>query len=310
MATLTARVTPGYQFSASERPTTATLNLLATPTITIYGTVDGTTGLTPGSVTGSMLADSVRDGTSYGGTLDWVTISGGRALQVQAAGLVNTNSGIIPIATTILKVYADTNYFTLATNSIARTNSTTGSATNWLTLRAGTLTDTNFAAASVKPNKLTPDTTNNATGWLVFSNGIGTVVNFPSGWALSNNGTNTTLAGTNTLFTSPLFTLPTAAGCVTSNTAHGLAITNPPSMVRWVLVCQTNDCGYLAGDEVDVAGFSNTSDYRPTFSGGGSTNYVFLAQAQQLQAVNNKLTGARDTTLVPARWKAKCYAAP
>jgi hypothetical protein len=98
LATLTATVSPGYQFSANERPTTATLNLLATPTITIFGTVDGSTGLTPGSVTGTMLADSVSDteAGSTQATLDWYSYGGGRALQIANGGVswmqINTNS--------------------------------------------------------------------------------------------------------------------------------------------------------------------------------------------------------------------------
>lgn len=97
-ATLTARVTPGYQFSDSERPTTSTLNALATPTITIYGTVDGSTGLTPDSVTGDMLSSSVADSGNAGtyNTLDWISVTGGRALEVAAGGIswrqLNTNA--------------------------------------------------------------------------------------------------------------------------------------------------------------------------------------------------------------------------
>jgi hypothetical protein len=126
LATLTATVSPGYQFSANERPTTSTLNLLATPTITIFGTVDGSTGLTPGSVTGTMLADSVSD-TSAGSakaTLSWYSFGGGRALQVADGGVsflqLATNvagRGLSGGVTTNLNVNLDNISLTLDTNN-------------------------------------------------------------------------------------------------------------------------------------------------------------------------------------------------
>lgn len=90
LATLTATVTPGYTFSANERPTVGTLNELGFPTVLISGTVDGSTGLTAGSVAGNLLADSVPDGV----TLNY---NGGapRQLQILPGGVswmqFNTN---------------------------------------------------------------------------------------------------------------------------------------------------------------------------------------------------------------------------
>lgn len=304
-AVLTARVTPGYTFSSTERPTYSTLNLLGTPTITIFGTVDGSTGLTPGSVTGTMLADSVPDGTSYGSTLAWITISGGRALQVQAAGLV-TNTSPIYAQDNSFRLRVDTNQFTIGTNSPGTTNGLPWVA---VTLKAGTLTQSNLSAsANIQRSQLASLGTNQ----FLIGNaaGVNTNGNFNTNdFTLVDNGTNG-IEVKRKFFTSSLFTLPLSGGVVTSNTAHGLGLTNAPRTVRWVLVCQTNDCGYLVGDEVDVAGFFNTANVGATFSGGASSNLVFLAQRAQLQAVMNKVTGSYDSTLVPASWKAKCYAAP
>src|SRR5271170_7034519 len=65
-AQLTVTVIPGYQLGPLETPTTATLNALATPTITITGTIGGTNNVTlaAGSVSGLYLANSVPDGTT------------------------------------------------------------------------------------------------------------------------------------------------------------------------------------------------------------------------------------------------------
>jgi hypothetical protein len=90
VATLTATWTPGYVFSANERPTTETLNELGNGTILISGTVDGSTGLTAGSVAGNLLADSVPDGVTlnYNG-------SAPRQIEILPGGVgwqqVNTN---------------------------------------------------------------------------------------------------------------------------------------------------------------------------------------------------------------------------
>lgn len=81
-AQLTAVVQPGYQFSAGERPTTGTLNLLGQPSITIQGTVSGSVGLAAKSVTGAILADSVPDGL----TLDY-NGANPRQLEVKASGI-------------------------------------------------------------------------------------------------------------------------------------------------------------------------------------------------------------------------------
>lgn len=84
-AQLSATVTPGYQFGASERPTATTLNQLGQPTIAISGTIGGSVGLTAGSVTGTHLASSVADGV----TLTFTNTSP-QALKIKDGG-VSTN---------------------------------------------------------------------------------------------------------------------------------------------------------------------------------------------------------------------------
>jgi len=90
LAVLTATVSPGYQFSTGEAPTLNTLNMLAQPSVQISGTVDGSTGLTPGSVYGNYLADNVVDNI----TLDY-NASSPRAIEIMKGGAswlnLNTN---------------------------------------------------------------------------------------------------------------------------------------------------------------------------------------------------------------------------
>ena len=123
---------------------------------------------------------------------------------------------------------------------------------------------------------------------------------------MTNDGTNAVIAPVR--FVSNLLTIPTGAACITSNLAHGLALTNPPVFVRWVLVCQFNHAGYVTNDEVDINAVLWTDGYNP-FTWGASTNTVFLSKRGTLSDVRSKVTGlnvATDETY----WKAKCYAAP
>lgn len=87
------------------------------------------------------------------------------------------------------------------------------------------------------------------------------------------------------------------------NTNHGLA--GIPQIVRFVLVCQTNDSGYVVGDEVNVPSF-DAGQY-PAFSGGANSTGVFLSQNGNAFVVENKTTGTR-VNATTARWKAKAYA--
>lgn len=90
VAELTAVVSPGYSFSSAERPTTSTLNLLGRPTVLVYGTIDGSNGVSPNSISGDQLVSGFP-----GTNLTWDGSSPRK--------LVVANSGIWPpqISTTI-----------------------------------------------------------------------------------------------------------------------------------------------------------------------------------------------------------------
>jgi hypothetical protein len=81
-AEITATVRPGHVFAEGERPTTATLNQAANPTVQITGTLGGTNvALGANTVSGTMLMDSVA-----GSNLTWNASS--------PRGLVIANSGV------------------------------------------------------------------------------------------------------------------------------------------------------------------------------------------------------------------------
>ena len=132
-ADLTAVVTPGYQFplDGSVAPAYNLLNLLAQPTISIYGTVGGSNTLTPGSVTGVQLAQSVADGVTIG-----FNGSVSPSLQVLAAGL--SGPGLTNVGTSGLELNLGPSLtFTAHTNAVpgtnylVQTNWTVGISTNW-----------------------------------------------------------------------------------------------------------------------------------------------------------------------------------
>lgn len=320
-ATLSATVTPGYQFGSSEVPTIATLNQLGQPSILISGTVDGSTGLTPGSVNGALLADSVVDGltTAYNG-------SSPRAIYVLPGGLVNTNA--IVVSGGYLSLLVDTNYFRLATNSIANSNSisSTGN-TNWITLKAGTLTDTNLSTnAAINPNKLAllsysllgslggstnGLSTGTATNILIGSSlRILTETNQSGAWS---NVVQTLEVNTNRMFTSGLFSFTNNG--TSASAAHGLGLTNAPRTVRWVLVNQTAEAGYSPGAEIDAATLSDTSHNNFTRQGADATNVWFVARStaaavEMINLTNSTTTTAASSGGVLSNWKLKAYVWP
>lgn len=112
LANLVATVDPGWTFQPDEVPTLDHLNLLGQPTITVTGTLDGSTSLAAGSVNGILLADSVPDGVTIG-----FNGSVPRALQTLGAGIAGkgltnystTTIGINPDAS--LAFSGDTNHY-------------------------------------------------------------------------------------------------------------------------------------------------------------------------------------------------------
>jgi len=132
-ADLTAVVTPGYQFplDGSVAPAYNLLNLLAQPTISIYGTVGGSNTLAPQSVTGVQLAPSVADGVTIG-----FNGSVSPSLEVLAAGLVGP--GLTNVGTSGLQlnlgpslIFTPNTNAVPGTNYLITTNWTVGINTNW-----------------------------------------------------------------------------------------------------------------------------------------------------------------------------------
>lgn len=130
-------------------------------------------------------------------------------------------------------------------------------------------------------------------------NGLTNVIN-----TLSSNMTSTVLS--NQTFTSLDYSI--VAGVV-ANTNHSLGV--KPKFVSWVLVCVTNDLGYVVGDEVAPGSFMMQDAQLPMFAWGANTTNVFLIKSAQAgdQQIARKDTGvAGDWTAT--NWKARCYARP
>lgn len=91
---------------------------------------------------------------------------------------------------------------------------------------------------------------------------------------------------------------------VLMTSAHSLAA--PPSIARWVLVCQTADSGYNPGDEMDIPQIGGNNG---SFQGGADGTNVFLVFNPNGSKFNtlNKSTGNSTSAALPANWKAKCY---
>jgi len=305
---LTAVVSPGYQFplDGSVPPTYQLLNLLGQPTVTIYGTTAGSNFITPGSITGVSVADNFPDGVY----LNWNSASPRQLTATPAAwagwGTYGTSSNVM--------LDVDTNYFQLATNSIGSTNSTTtpvlGATTFprfWLTLTPLSFTDTNISpTAAIQPFKTLLYSNMLPAG---NSNDAGMMVGLSQSFQIVP-GTNSH-AGTNIVVpqlqmhtvTSPLYPLTSGNGQVASF-AHGFS--NAPVFIRWVLVCQTAQSGWLPGQEMTApAEFHSQSTYYGYVWGGDSTN-IYLTQAGVPDLIN--LTNGTAGSLNTADWEAKCYA--
>jgi hypothetical protein len=89
------------------------------------------------------------------------------------------------------------------------------------------------------------------------------------------------------------------------NAAHGLDA--KPRLVRGVLVCDSADNNYTAGDEIDVPGLQSSSD-NVNFLAGASASNVFLVarSVTTIQALDKTSGGVIN--LDASKWKAKVYA--
>jgi hypothetical protein len=304
-ATLTATVTPGYVFGPTEIPSIASLNELGEPSITIAGTVDGTTGLTPGSVNGSLLANSVVDGI----TLDYNSASP-RAIQV-APGGISTNQinvslfnggGVVGGSGQYVMLWIDTNYFFLGTNSFANTNSvapTNGVPTTnntlmpfpWLSLTTNCIVDTNINAnAGIEVTKLqnggtngvlvsTPQTTN---VWA--RQGLAFVMNSAAMY-FTNVLTNLTLVGTN-ISGQPIYSTN--------------FLTNVTAQVAWTQNLQQVQTNILLNATTAGFGTAPTSYLIPHFFGELPTSVhawlqplgTFVITSNVVGSVTNYMTNA------------------
>lgn len=113
-ADLSVTVAPGYTFGADEVPTIDNLNLLGLPTISVYGTIDGSNGVAPNSLTGDQLVNGFPDGTT-------IEFNGGspRSIRVKAGG-IGTNE-LNPAAFLAPLVGGSNTLVQLQTNSLTLT---------------------------------------------------------------------------------------------------------------------------------------------------------------------------------------------
>jgi hypothetical protein len=329
-ATLTAIVSPGYQLSPGEVPTVATLNLLGMPTITISGTVDGTTGLTPGSVNGNLLADSVVDGLTLGYNAD-----NPREMYVIAGGLINTNSALLATNDT-LQIFVDPLTLYLGTNSPGYTNENSGSMAQWLTIQSNAVVDALVSpAAAIQPSKIYCPSNMLAAGY--WSNSLTPIMydyrtmtiqpNYTNVVTWTNNimGTNYVITVTNvgpalvpisyaaTYYSVPGSTVTNGWGTVPATNGVCISVPNPftapPSLVRWVVVCLTNNNGYWVNEELDARDVYYSGGTPAYSAGADATNAWLTTAAASPYSFQNHTNGAA-VTFNPVQWSAKCYLKP
>ncbi len=275
LAQLTATVQPGYTFTAGERPTMATLNLLGQPTITIQGTVAGSTGLGAKSVTGDHLTDSVVDGV----TLEYNTASP-RAMRVKDAGITAAKlaaavagDGLTGGAGAPLSVVVDNESVKIGTNRVY----------------VNAVPVTRLTIPAMKLVWGDPISPANVLG-------IGAGLEVVEG---------DLTVPTESTFTSAELALPTDGA---TSATHGLGAT--PTRVRWVLACKTGELGYSAGDELELFSVRDSGGSGVHFNAGANATTVFIVGINSGNPqVLNKSTGV-PAAITPANWKAKCYARP
>ena len=296
-ADLTAVATPGYQFplDGSVAPTYDLLNLLALPSIAIYGTIGGSNTLSPGTVTGVSLSDNLPDGA----TVVW-NGNAPRQLAVRAAGLVTGGDGIVEV-TNMFKLSYDPNYFQLSTNSWPNTNSNTGNGlVNWLTPIPGAFSN----AVTLPANALGWGGTNVAgsnvlmAGLLIGPDfTVKPVTNATAG--TTNSGPGLALH----LFTSTQVVL--GGSGINLLQAHNLGYT--PRLVRGVLLCVSANNNYNPGDEVELSGAFSAVDFPEFECGANATNVWVTRYGDGKLYLFDKAGGVR-TLMADANWRLMIYA--
>lgn len=220
-AALSVTVTAGHTFAEGEVPTVESLNELGLPIIVISGTIGGSNTLSPGSVTGVSLADSLPDGGVLNlpagqKTMGW-DLSNPRELSVNSTGLCDGIGCVVGNDTNSLAIYFDPTFFLASTNSMGNTNLSslnTGNAYQfWFTMKAhsiydGVIAPGGISSASITNVGLLPTSlnsqqiitniyqlpgstwtntvTNYGTVFLGNGVGLGTAVNLGPGLSVSN----------------------------------------------------------------------------------------------------------------------------
>jgi hypothetical protein len=278
-AQLTVSVTPGYRFNSGENVTLSKLNQLGAPMVSVAGTVTGS----------SLAAGGVGSVHIHTNATDQATILGGYD------GTSDTD----------LRVRYDTN--TLNVNALGlgvKTNSLRGS--NFIT--AATITATEMAPNSVTTNAIGTNRLHlsqlpgGITNKLLYAdtNGAWQLLTVGTGLEITNN----TIQLTNTTsFTSGEFAIATGR----TSTNHALG--RMPTFIRWVMVCKTNDAGYIEGEELAVASFEDAAaQSTPQFAWGANSTNVFIVASDADLTVANGSTGLANTAITEVRWRLKCYA--
>lgn len=235
-------------------------------------------GIGVGSITGAQIAFNTITPNNIS-SVNWSQISGAPTSLPPSGDAGGILAGTYPNPTG-------------AVNAITGTMIALGSGGNGIT-------GSNVNPASIGVATLTPSGTNYA---LPRTNSGATAVEWTTIQAMLQ------LAGVG--FTSNAAAL--SAGSELLNAAHGLAAT--PRFVRAVafVLAGQSDAGYVAADEVDVAGFLGSSggSYYPAFSIGANATDTFICQnsasTQGNLYVNHKTTGVL-TAITFAKWNVKLY---
>lgn len=270
-AELTATVSPGYTFSATERADTSKLNRLGMPTITITGTLDGTNaGIGAGSINGNMLSPSAVDGVTIS-----FTNSSPQALRI-AGGGVNVRE----ISTNIAGLGLG------GGDGYALSNKVDG---------VGLVITNDVLALNTN---LSPSYLNVNSNYVV----IGSSTN--TGMAVPINSFLLTLS------TNQFESAEMAATGSAIDIPHGLGVKPTWVRWVMRCVDPGGEAGYSAGDEVPIDEVVDVAVGGVVWgSGANSTNVFCSAGWTYGLAIRNKNNSA-GTPFTPSKWRIVCYARP
>ena len=110
---------------------------------------------------------------------------------------------------------------------------------------------------------------------------------------------------TNLISTFTTDELPVAVSNAVEHTLPGM-----PQSVRWVMVCKTNDLGYIAGEEIpiDQLYFDNSGEIRRNAYEWATTNMIHLKLRTATGCALNSRTDNEVSAVAEANWKLKGYA--